>query len=321
MKPSTNFLVPALASMLAATAALAQEWPTKPVRIMYPATAGGPGDIMARAAAEKLQARFNQPFIVENRPGGASFIAATAVHQAPADGYTLYYGAASALTRTFHANPPFEFFRDFTPMGGLFVTSYVFVASSQLPAATLRGLVDYAKQNPGKLNYGAETATSTLALGLLNSTAGTNIVLVPYKGNAQSVQALITNEVQVGFGPAQVYDAHVKAGKLRFLAATYDRRISTLPDVPTTAEAGFAKVKLYTVAAFWARSGTPKAAQDRMVAAMKEIAPLPEIVARYSAAGGTPLVADAAEIRRLAMEEADNYAAAAKAANFLPPMK
>jgi tripartite-type tricarboxylate transporter receptor subunit TctC len=309
------------ASLLAPSAVLAQDWPNKPVRIMYPATAGGPGDIMARAASEKLQARFKQPFIVENRPGGASFVAATAVHQAPADGYTVYYGAASALTRTFHANPPFEFFRDFKPMGGLFVTSYVFVANTQVPAATIRGVIDYAKKNPGKLNYGAETATSTLALGLLNATAGTDIVLVPYKGNAQSVQALITNEVQIGFGPAQVYEQHVKAGKLMYLAATYDRRIATLPDVPTTAEAGLAKVKLYTVAAFWARSETPKEAQDKMIAALKDIAPQPDIVARYASAGGTPLVADAAEIRKLAMEEAENYAAAAKAAKFQPPMQ
>jgi tripartite-type tricarboxylate transporter receptor subunit TctC len=113
----------------------------------------------------------------------------------------------------------------------------------------------------------------------------------------------------------------VRAGKVRYLAATYDRRISTLPDVPTTAEAGFAKVKLYTVAAFWARAGTPKQAQDRMIAAMKEIAPMPDIVARYASAGGTPLVANADQILKLAKEEAENYAAAAKAARFEPPMK
>ena len=294
----------------------AQDYPARTVKIVYPNTAGSAGDVILRAIAEKLNARFSQPFVVENRPGANSVIAATAVYNAPADGYTLYYGAIYPLTRTFLKNPPFDVLNEFEPMGSTFVSSYVLAVNAELPAKSLKELVEHAKRNPGKLNFGAFNTTQTMAWGLLTSLTGADTVLVQYRGSPQATLALVANESQISLDNAQAYRPHAQSGKIRLLAVTNDVRDPTLPDVPTTVELGLPKFKLYTTTSFWTRSGAPKAAQDRMIAALKEVSSMPDIVTRYNASGGTPLLADAAEIKRRIIEEAALYAEAARAAKF-----
>ncbi len=319
MKQSFARAALALAVMTLSVPVLAQDYPARPVTILYPNTAGSAGDVMIRAVADKLSAKLKQPFVVDNRPGGFSMIAANGVLAAPHDGYTLYYGGASSLTSVFHKTPPFDFFKAFEPVGGVFVTSYVLAVNDTVPVKTFPELVSYAKANPGKLNFGSYSATATLVHGMLKQAAGLDTVQVTYRGGPQMLTALLANETQLGFDLAQTFRPHVEAGKVRLLAATYEVRDPSAPDVPTTVELGYPNLQAYTVSSIWGPADMPKAAQQRLIDAMKEISSMTDMVARYNAAGGRPLVADAADIRKRTMREAELYANAAKASNFEPP--
>jgi tripartite-type tricarboxylate transporter receptor subunit TctC len=221
--------------------AVAQSYPAKPVHLVVPFAAGGAVDTVARALGQKLGESWKQPVIVDNRPGAGGNIAADAVAKAPADGYTLLITTQGfAISPGLYRKLPFDATRDFAPVTQLTSSFLVLVCVPQLPAHSIRELIALAKSKPGAINYGSTgTGAPPHLLGeLLNSASGTDMLHVPYKGDAPLTQALLAGEVQVAFMPLGGVLPHIRSGRLRALGVSGGARSATLPDVPTFKEAG-----------------------------------------------------------------------------------
>lgn len=222
-------------------AAVAQSYPTKPVHLVVPFAAGGAVDTVARALGQKLGESWKQPVIVDNRPGAGGNIAADAVAKAAADGYTLLITTQGfAISPGLYRKLPFDATRDFAPVTQLTSSFLVLVCVPQLPAHSIRELITLVKSRPGAINYGSTgTGAPPHLLGeLLKSASGTDMLHVPYKGDAPLTQALLAGEVQVAFMPLAGVLPHIRSGRLRALGVSGGARSATLPDVPTFKESG-----------------------------------------------------------------------------------
>jgi tripartite-type tricarboxylate transporter receptor subunit TctC len=223
--------------------ASAQQYPTKPVRIVVPFPAGGSIDIMARRIAIPLTAKLGQSFIVENRAGAGSVVGGTAVAQSPADGYTLLFASSSTLTLAPAITPklPYDPVKDFTPVSLLGDLPFLMLVHPSVPANTVQEFLAYAKQQgDGKLNYSSfGNATTNHFLGeMLNSMGGVKVTHVPYKGGAPALLALISGEVQLMFDSTPASMPRVKEGKVRALGISSAKRTTSFPEIPTIAEQG-----------------------------------------------------------------------------------
>src|SRR5262245_23481039 len=219
--------------------AWAQAYPTRPVRIIVGFTAGGAADITARLIAQWLSERLGQPFIVENRPGASSNLAAEAVVRAPADGYTLLLGGTTnAINATLYEKLNFDFIRDIAPVAGLMRFPNVMDVNPSFATGTFLEFIAYAKANPGKINMAsAGNGTSQHLSGeLLKMMTGVNMTHVPYRGPAQAMADLLSGQVQVSFDPLPAAMEFIKAGKLRALAVTTATRSEALPNIPAVGE-------------------------------------------------------------------------------------
>jgi tripartite-type tricarboxylate transporter receptor subunit TctC len=228
-------------SALSAAGALAQTYPARPVRLVVPFAAGGAVDTVARALGQKLTETWKQPVLVDNRPGAGGNIAADVVAKAPGDGYTLLITTQGfAISPGLYKKLPFDATRDFAPVTQLTSSFLVLVCSPQLAAPSIRELIALAKSKPGAINYGSTGvgAPPHLLGELLKSTAGIDMLHVPYKGDAPLTQALLAGEVQVAFMPLAGVLPHIKSGRLRALGVSGKTRSATMPDVPTFTEAG-----------------------------------------------------------------------------------
>jgi tripartite-type tricarboxylate transporter receptor subunit TctC len=226
---------------LFSAAAFAQTYPSKPVRMVVPFAAGGAVDTVARALGQKLGESWKQPVLVDNRPGAGGNIAAEVVAKAPADGYTLLITTQGfAISPGLYKKLPFDATRDFAPVTQLTSSFLVLVCSPQLPAQSIRELIALAKSRPGAINYGSTgTGAPPHLLGeLLKSSAGVDMLHVPYKGDAPLAQALVAGEVQVAFMPLGGVLPHIRSGRLRALGVSGKQRSTEMPDVPTFKEAG-----------------------------------------------------------------------------------
>lgn len=239
--------------------ALAQDYPSKVVRVVDPFPAGGPLDITARALSAKLAERLKQPFIVENRAGAAGNIGADAVAKSAPDGYTLLVSLDTILTvnPAVYRKMPFDAATAFAPISTLATFDLMLVAHPSVKAATLAELVGVAKRE--KLSYASAGSGSPghLAMELFAQTAGIELLHVPYKGNAPAVTALLGGEVQTAFIATPGVASHVKAGKLRAYAVSGTTRSDLVPDVPTVAEAGYRDATAEFGFFFLAPAGTP----------------------------------------------------------------
>jgi tripartite-type tricarboxylate transporter receptor subunit TctC len=297
-------LVPALvaASLAAASAGtLAQTYPDKVVRLVSPYAPGGSNDLTARIIAQKLGDALGQQVIVENKPGAATQIATQHVAKSAPDGYTLLLAAATHGTNpSLFAKLPYDTLKDFTPIVlAATVPTYVLVNDS-VPARTIAELVAYAKKNPGKLNFGSAGNGSAphLALELFKQEAGVDIVHVPFKGSAPAMTALLSGDLQGSFETYNVFQSHLKAGKVRALAVTTPKRTAEEPGVPTLAESGFPGFEAYAWFSVLAPAGTSKAVVERLNREINRILALPEVKEQYAkmgliAGGGTPGELDA----------------------------
>ena len=238
-----HFLLSAAFALLALTQpglAFAQQYPTKPIKIIVPATAGGTGDIFARAIAIKLQESLGQPVVVEYKPGAGTNIGSDFVAKAAPDGYTLLInGLPLAANPSLYASMPFSPSKDLTPVIEVAELVNVVTVHPGTTVKSLRELVDLAKADPGKLNYGSPGAGSSshLAAELLALKSGAKFTHIAYQGNAQATTDHIGGTLQVGFVNLPVALQFVKSGKLKPLAVTSAKRSPLLPDVPTVAEA------------------------------------------------------------------------------------
>ena len=288
MKPISQLVLSALLLACAAGAALAQSYPTKPVRMIVPFLAGGAVDTMARLFAQKFTEAWGQQVIVENRAGAGGNIGADAVAKAAPDGYTLL------ITTTGHAVAPslyrklqYDPLKDFAATSQIISTYLVLVVNPSMPA-TLKELVALAKSQPGKLNYGHTGlgVAPHLVGEMLRAATGINIVFVPYKGDAGVVPAMLANEVQMSFSSPTTVVQLVKAGKLRALAVTGTSRGRSFPDVLTTTEAGFPDASYVGWVGFFTPAGTPRDILNKISSETARVLRMPDISARVPGWGG-----------------------------------
>jgi len=225
----------------AGRAGAADAYPSRPLRIVVPLTAGGPTDTLARIIAQPLSQRLGQPVVIDNRPGAGGNIGADAAAKSPADGYTLFLGTSGPLSinPSLYGKLPFDPARDFSPVVSLAFAPFVLAVHPSVPARTVGELVQLARQRPGKLNAAAVTGSAAhLATELFKSTAAIAITHIPYKGAAPATNDLIAGQIDLTFASTPGVLPHVRSHKLRALAVTSPRRLPQLPDVPTVAEAG-----------------------------------------------------------------------------------
>ncbi len=240
--PRRRFLqLAAAAAVLPAVSktAKAQNYPTRPIRLIVGYTPGGSADLTSRLMGQWLSERRGQPFVIENRPGGGTNIATEAVVRAPPDGYTLLLAApANAINATLYDKLNFNFLRDVEPVAGLIRFPNVVVVNPSLPVKSIPELIAYAKANPGKLNMASSGNGSTIHMSgeLFKMLTGIDMVHVPYRGGAPALTDLIAGQVHVMFDNIPTCAEHVKSGKLRGLAVTSTTRSAVLPDLPTVAD-------------------------------------------------------------------------------------
>ena len=230
---------------LAGAAALAQTYPSKPVRFIVPITPGGSNDVVARAIAQKLGETWGQPVVVENRPGAGMNLGAEAVAKSPADGYTWLLGANNIFAFNPHMGKvPFDVFRDFTPVTQVATVPFVMVVHPAVPAKNVAEFVAYAKANPGKLNYASSGNGSPqqLAAEMLSRQAGISMQHVPYKGALPAITDMLGGRIDLFIGAVNSLMPHIREGKLRMLAGAGGKRFAGMPDLPAIAETvpGFA---------------------------------------------------------------------------------
>jgi tripartite-type tricarboxylate transporter receptor subunit TctC len=282
--------------VLYASAAAAQTYPSKPIRIVVPFVAGGAVDTLARMLGAKLSDTLKQPVIIENRPGAGGNIAADAVAKSPPDGYTILQNTnGQAISPAIYRSLPFDVVKDFIPVTQLVASQLVLVASPKLSATSVPELIALAKAKPGSLNYGMTGVGNPLHLTMemLKTAAGVDIQAVPYKGDAAIFPALISGEVQVAVVPMATTLPHVAAGTLRALAVAGAKRSAALPDVPTVAEAGLAGFESSSWQGWFVPANTPREVVGTIQRAAKTALAAPDVLERLritgnEAVGSTP---------------------------------
>ncbi len=287
----------ALASLLAAVlampvAALAQGYPTRPIRLVVGFPPGGGIDFTARLIAQGLGEGLGQPVVVENKPGAAGVLAATEVARAAPDGYTLILANIGpfALAPSMMGKPPYDPVKDFTPIGQIVSTYFVAAVPVTLPAKSMAEFVAWAKANEGKVNFasGGNASITHLNGELVNMVAGLRMTHVPYKGSAPAVTDLIAGQTQLLIDVGSVLTPQVKAGKLRALAVTSPERDAQLPDVPTMREAGFAQLETAGWQGLMGPPGMPRDVVVRIAAELGKVLARPDVQKKFAEAA-TPV--------------------------------
>ena len=270
-------------------------FPNRPVKFIVPITPGGSNDVLARIIAQKLTELWGQPVVVENRPGAGMNLGADAVAKSPPDGYTWLLGANSIFVTNPHMGKmPFDVFKDFIPITQVATVPFVLVVNSAAPAKNMAELVDYAKRNPGKLNYGSSGNGSPqhLASEMLNFGAGIQTQHVPYKGAIPAITDLLGGRIQFFIGAVNSLLPHIKDGKLRALAGAGGQRFVAFPDLPAMAET-VPGVALDVWLGVFMPAGVPKDIVTKVNADIARVLQLPEVKANLAGQGiegvtGTP---------------------------------
>ncbi len=254
-------------------------WPAKPIRILTPFTAGGAADVMARSLATHLQAALKQPVAVEPKPGADGALAALELLRAPADGHTVYFATASALSYVpnVRKSAGYDPLKDFSPLTQFVTFSFYLMVHESLPGNTLAEVLAHLKSNPGKYSYGAGNSTALLAAAQLAASAGIDMAHVPYKGESQAVVDLIGGRVHMMWASPAVMPALQKDGKFRPLAVLQPERSAAQPDVPTIAEAGMPLVNVVPWGGFVVPAATPRDVQLALAKALREAINHPEM--------------------------------------------
>jgi tripartite-type tricarboxylate transporter receptor subunit TctC len=294
MKTLFSSLVLSAACVLApmAEAQTAATYPDKPVKIIVPYAPGGTSDFIARLTAQKLSQQTGQAFVVENKPGASGRIGYDAVAKAAGDGYTLAASDTSyAMLPGLYPKLPWDPVADLRPVTVTAETPVVITVHPDTNLKSLRELIDYAKANPGKLNYGSGGAGSSthLAGEMLKAMAGIDMTHIPFKGAGEATTGLISGQVQVLITAPPTVIGHVQSGKATALAITAAERAAALPGVPTTAEAGYPAVQVTNWFGLLAPSGTPDAVIEYLQSAVAKMLTLPDVQERLATQGADPI--------------------------------
>ncbi len=312
---------PSLAGLLVAlaTPAAAQErYPNRPVRIIVPFPAGGPIDVMARLVGQKLTPTLGQ-VIIENRPGGGSTVGLKAAVTAEPDGHTLMFGGLMTLSvlPTMSKSLDIDPLNGFAPIIAVSGTPFVLIVPPRVSARTVQQLVAYAREHPGKVNFGAPAGATPIMVGeLFKLRTGINIVTVPYRGAANVMTDMLSGQIDMSFEPTSITLGHVNDGKVRPLAITGATRNSELPDVPTMLESGVPDMVAVSWTGLIAPPRTPPAIVARLNQDVNAALKSEDMIAALRKLGSSPLGGTPQDFRKLLMEESPKWLAVVKSSGM-----
>jgi tripartite-type tricarboxylate transporter receptor subunit TctC len=318
--PYTTIMAAAtLAAAAHGVAFAAQAYPTRPIRIVVAYTPAGATDILARVIGQKMNEAWGQPVIIENRPGANGNIGTEYAAKAAPDGHTFLMTTAGphGINPSLYRKLGYDAVKDFTAVSLVALVPNILVVNNALPVKSVKELIAYAKANPGKLSYGSPGAGSTahLSMELFKSMTGTNLVHVPYKGSAGVLTDVMGGQIAATMDNMPAYLPQVKAGKIRALAVTPNKRSPAAPDIPTVAEAG---VPGYTSSAWFglvAPAATPKDAVSKLSAETARILQLPDVKSRLSELGAEPIGSTPEQFSAHIKAEIEKWAKVIKEAN------
>ena len=289
-----------------ATAAQAQAWPAKPIRVIVPYTPGGFSDITARLVTLKLQERLGQPVVIDNKPGANSIIGVDALAKSPPDGYTLAVViAAYAANTTLYPKLPYDPSKDLMPVSLIGISPLVAAVNNGTPFRNAAELIEYARRNPGRISYGSSGNGSAVNLTteLLKSMTKTHMVHIPYRGSAPALTDLMGGHIQLFMDAAVGLISPGKAGKVRLIGVASDSRLPALPDVPTFIEQGIKGFTGSTWAGILAPAGTPPAIVKRVADEVAAIVKLPDVKQKLDEMGTIPVGNSPAEFDAFIVSE------------------
>jgi len=309
-------LMAAAGVVLAAPPSQADDYPSRPVKIIAPFGAGGPTDVYTRDIAEELRKALHQAFIIENRPGAGTTIGTELVAHATPDGYTLLMASSTqTVNETLYETKPYHLLQDLVPIAPLMENDLVLVVPPSLPAKNLAEFLALARAKPGTINFGSSGPGSNyhMAAELLKQLTGIDIVHVPYKGSTGMRTDILSGQIQMLFDSIPTMAAMVKANMVRPLGTSGLKRSPILPDVPTMAEAGVPGFHFSQWVGFMAPKGTPQPIVDKLNRTITQILSRPDIKTSWEAQGATPMVMTQAEFAAFMQGEVDKWAKVIKA--------
>jgi tripartite-type tricarboxylate transporter receptor subunit TctC len=305
---------------IAAVPARAQTFPDHAVRIVVPYPPGGFNDTLARVSAEKLTKMWNQPVVVENKPGGNTTVGNAFVAKSPPDGYTILVTPLpfSALPGLYGATLPYDALKDFTPLVWAGSTQNALVVRNDLPVNNVREFIEYAKKNPGKVNYGSTGSGSSnhLSTELFMKMTGTKMQHIPYKVSAPATLAMAAGEIDALFDNVPNVLPQIKAGKMKAIAVSGLQRAALLPSVPTVAESGVPGYEVNVWFGMQLPAGTPKAVVEKINRDMVQLLKEPDVVARFRDQGVEVVASTPAEFGQLVQKEVVKWTQLIKDANI-----
>lgn len=311
----------AIATLLAAMPAHAQDYPNRTIRYIVPFGAGGPTDVFTRIIAEELRKSLNQPYMLDNRPGAGTIIGTTEAAKAAPDGYTLLMmSATQTTTETLSPNKPYRLLRDFVPVAALMNSELVMVVHPSVPVNNLKEFIALAKAKPGTLNYASSGIGSNyhMAAELVKNLAGIDIVHVPYKGSTGARNDIISGQIDMMFDSVPTMAPMIEAGRVKALGTSGRVRSPALPNVPTIAEAGLPEYDATIWLGVMAPAGTPPAIVDLLNTEINKILSRPDIADAWRVQGANPMIMKPAEFGTHVQSEIERWAKLIKANGIKP---
>ena len=276
--------------------AFAQSYPTRPITLIVPFAPGGPADFIARLIGMKLSEEFGQQVVIDNRSGANTIVGAQVVAKAKPDGYTLLLAIDGTLVMNpfMYATLSYDPFKDFVPITLVAAVPSALTANIKNPANTLQEVIDIEKAKPGTFQIGVSTPTSQVAIGLLNQRAGTNMVMVPYRGGTTQITSMLAGDIPLGHESVNVALPLYRDKKIKIIALTGQKRLSLAPEIPIIAET-FPGFDLGIWQSVVAPAGTPKEIVDKLYAGLKKVMAMDDVRQRFTTAGIEPAISDSPE--------------------------
>jgi tripartite-type tricarboxylate transporter receptor subunit TctC len=305
---------------LGLSAAGAEPYPSKPIKLIVPYTPGSPVDVLARVVTQKVSARLGQTIVIDNRPGAGTTIGSKLAAAAEPDGYTLLIGATSLIiSASLYRNLDYDPVKSFVGVAMLANSPQVLVIAPSVPAKTVQEFIAYAKAHPGKLNFGFGLGTLPHILGeSFKSVTGTNIASISYKGGAQAITDLLGGRIDMNFGTQATLLPLIRQGKVRALAVTTATRAPDLPEVPTMAESGLPQLTLAFSAGLLAPAGTPPEIVQKLNGEINEAMKASDLAARMAKLGFEPKIWSPEQYAAFLAEEAQRWPPLVKASGVKP---
>jgi tripartite-type tricarboxylate transporter receptor subunit TctC len=299
-----------LCAQATSVAQTASSFPNQPIRMVVPYPPGGPTDITARVVAAEMSKTIGQNIVIDNRPGASGMIGSEMVTKSTPDGYTVLANASiHVINPSVYPDMRFDAIKDFTPITQLAQVPLVLVVPANSPIKSVKDLVEYAKANPGKVNFGSAGSASAqhLAGESFKIAAGIQMQHIPYKGSAPALTDLAGGQLQLMFDSMPSATPMINSGKLRAIAVTTTTRAKARPDLPTIAESGFPGFDISTWYAYWAPKGTPADVVEKLAASAAQALKNPEVIAKYEAMGAEPVGSTPAQFAAYVESEAKKW--------------